>query len=426
MIFHCIEVQVEQMNVISWLILSVFVFPVLSAGQCLLDNEDVPFTVQRFITYGRDTTYDGRVVDLYLHLYRPQLDSPARKPFILWVHGGGFFGGNPEDMDALCRGYAAKGFVTASASYRLGFFSPPGFEPPAAYDEAEIIRAGYRAVQDIRSALRYCMAHADEWQIDINKIIIGGGSAGGITVLAAATMRQSWLRPIKTHAIDPVIIRGDTFPRPDLGPIEGKFHRNYRDTVHAVINIFGALPDTAFLHVAPPLHYFLYHQTLDPVVPCDKNKAYWPLPYIRDNYPSLAGSCAIAEFFNRHPERCLSSTPFIYPGTQHGVHDTRAFVDSLNAFLRNIVCDKVTNTNDRATTKATVVQFYTPKHPSVVKVPVAFRPQYWALYDLQGYCHGRGVLHDAKALLPSTHRPGLYLLVLYNDRGQTHAHKVWL
>lgn|GEM_PF-796135 len=418
--------KLEQMGVMRWFFLLILAMPAYAIGQCLLDNEDVPVTVQRFIPYGRDTAYDGSVVDLYLHLYRPQLDSPTRKPFILWVHGGGFFKGNPEDMDALCRGYAAKGFVTASASYRLGFFSPPGLEPPAAYDEAEIVRAGYRAVQDIRSALRFCMAHADEWQIDTNTIIIGGGSAGGITVLAAATMRDPRLRPIKTNAIDPVIINGDTFPRPDLGPIEGKFHRSYRDTVHAVINIFGALPDTAFLHLAPPLHYFLYHQTLDPIVPCNRDKAYWAVPYVRDNYPYLMGSCAIAEFFNRHPQRCLSYTPFIYPGPAHGLHDTNAFVDSLNAFLRNIVCDKITSTEKRSPSEHTILRFHTSKHSFAISIPSTFQPHYWILYDLEGDCLGRGSFHDTEASLPPVLRTGLFFIVLYDDQGQMLVRKIWL
>lgn len=104
--------------------------------------------VERDIPYGTALAYNGSTVNLQMNIWKPVGDSNTSRPIILWIHGGGFYGGNKNDMDAMAQWYAERGYVAATMSYRLGFYGNLLFGPPYTYDRSEIIRAIYRAVQD--------------------------------------------------------------------------------------------------------------------------------------------------------------------------------------------------------------------------------------------------------------------------------------
>ena len=94
-----------------------------------------------------------------VRLYQPQA-AAAPRPAILWVHGGGFIIGTPEQDEAhhiaLCRDL---GIVVAAVAYRLA----PTHSYPAPMD-------------DCYAALKWLHGQAD---IDPARIAIGGNSAGG-------------------------------------------------------------------------------------------------------------------------------------------------------------------------------------------------------------------------------------------------------
>lgn len=98
---------------------------------------------------------------LKLDLYVPEKgDGPY--PLIVWVHGGGWIGGDKNDCPTLNLGYGQRGYATASISYRLS---------PVAPFPAQI--------EDVKAAIRWLRAHAEEYKIDPNRIGAIGGSAGG-------------------------------------------------------------------------------------------------------------------------------------------------------------------------------------------------------------------------------------------------------
>ena len=112
---------------------------------------------------------------LVLDLYQPSGDTP--KPLILFIHGGGWVGGNTRHSGALenfplaIADLAAEGFVVASVEYRLSSEAPF----PA-------------ALQDVRAALRYLKENAGKYRIARDKVAVWGGSAGGqLAALAAAS-----------------------------------------------------------------------------------------------------------------------------------------------------------------------------------------------------------------------------------------------
>jgi acetyl esterase/lipase len=112
---------------------------------------------------------------LVLDLYRPDGETP--KPLILFIHGGGWVGGNTRHSGALenfplaLAQLASEGFVVASVEYRLSSEAPF----PA-------------ALQDVRTALRYLKDNSGKYRIDPHKVAVWGGSAGGqLAALAAAS-----------------------------------------------------------------------------------------------------------------------------------------------------------------------------------------------------------------------------------------------
>lgn len=126
----------------------------------------------------KNPLFGNRVESLKLDLYRPAGDACAKRPVILFIHGGWFQMGDRKGDAELCRRFARMGFVAASIEYRMapyGVFTPANFMTPA-----------YMASQDARAAVRWCRVHAATYAMDTSLVFVGGCSAGGYAALAAA------------------------------------------------------------------------------------------------------------------------------------------------------------------------------------------------------------------------------------------------
>ena len=131
------------------------------------------------IVYGSAQDQLGNIVDLKLDVYEPDGDTVARRPLIIWVHGGYFSGGDKTSVEIVDEAttFAEKGYVTASINYRL---SPDGCRPPLG---AECVQAIYDANADAQAAVRFLRSTATTYGIDPSRVAIGGSSAGAITAL---------------------------------------------------------------------------------------------------------------------------------------------------------------------------------------------------------------------------------------------------
>lgn len=98
---------------------------------------------------------------LKLDLYRPRVLRKA-VPAILLIHGGAWKSGDRSVYRPYCIKLAQRGYVAATASYRLSGEAPY----PA-------------AVQDVKCAVRWLRANAARLHIDPDQIAAMGGSAGG-------------------------------------------------------------------------------------------------------------------------------------------------------------------------------------------------------------------------------------------------------
>jgi acetyl esterase/lipase len=106
-----------------------------------------------------------------LRIYKPE-NTSTPTPVLLWMHGGGYVIGRPEQDDASCVQYVRDlGIIIVSVDYRCGHKHPF----PAGLD-------------DCYAALKWISSHADNLNIDPKRIAVGGNSAGSGLAAALAQL----------------------------------------------------------------------------------------------------------------------------------------------------------------------------------------------------------------------------------------------
>ncbi|MCB0277461.1 MAG: alpha/beta hydrolase [Calditrichaeota bacterium] len=141
--------------------------------------------------------------ELRLDLFQPA--DRAEKPFpaVLLVHGGGWRSGDKSHLVPMAQQLAQRGYVAASVAYRLS--------PEARYPAA---------VTDLKAALRWLRAHAEDFRIDTARIAILGCSSGAqLATLVGFT--------------------------PGMAKFEEGENPDYPSTVQAVVNIDGVVDFTS-------------------------------------------------------------------------------------------------------------------------------------------------------------------------------------
>lgn len=122
-------------------------------------------------------------LELELDLFVPKNQGPAKTPLVIYVHGGGFSGGDRTAGHQLARYLASQNIACASISYTL-YMKNKSFSCDGILTEK--IRAIQLAVSQLWLATDYLIDLEDELNIDSNKIFIAGSSAGAETVLHAS------------------------------------------------------------------------------------------------------------------------------------------------------------------------------------------------------------------------------------------------
>jgi len=95
-----------------------------------------------------------------LDIYLPKERSAEPVPLIVWIHGGGWEGGNKDGCPFAM--FATQGYVVASINYRL---SKHALYPAQ--------------LEDCQAALKWLRSKAKEFNVDPAKVGVGGASAGG-------------------------------------------------------------------------------------------------------------------------------------------------------------------------------------------------------------------------------------------------------
>lgn len=125
------------------------------------------YTAQIDVVYTKVGDWDGRM-DLYL---APKEKGPNK--IVINIHGGGWNHGTKEEQTGFST-FFKNGYSVANIEYRLtGQATAPA------------------AVEDTRCALIYLIKNAKTLNIDVNKIVIMGGSAGGHLALMGGLLANN-------------------------------------------------------------------------------------------------------------------------------------------------------------------------------------------------------------------------------------------
>jgi acetyl esterase/lipase len=110
-----------------------------------------------------------------MDLYTPAGDTNKNRPVIMWIHGGGFRPGNDKSQGyivRMAREFALRGYVCLSINYRVR--NNPKEDIEGTVNDA---------VSDAMIGLEWIRKNSEKYGISKEKIIVGGGSAGGMVAV---------------------------------------------------------------------------------------------------------------------------------------------------------------------------------------------------------------------------------------------------
>lgn len=212
-----------------------------AAGQ----QQDPPFRLPDGVDLKPDLVYaspGGR--DLRLDLYAPA-SGAGPFPAVVYIHGGGWSGGNKKAFSRQAAHMAANGFIGACIQYRLSGEA----KYPAAFDDA-------------KAAVAWMRANAAKYRLDASRIGAAGGSAGGHLV-AMLGMADLGIKAVAAFnpAVD-LVTGGKRNPDARSGPIYSFLGYTYAERPQVWEE---ASPSLHVTRGAPP--FLFLHGMADMTVP---------------------------------------------------------------------------------------------------------------------------------------------------------------
>ncbi len=301
-------------------------------GQCGPRYHEFMFasSVSSDIQYGQNDDVNGNNQNLTLDVYTPMGDTETSRPLVIIAHGGNFLGGSKTGADVvpLCEDLSKMGYVAASINYRLGMENFPFPGPDSADATEAVIRASHDAKASVRF-FRESFENGNPYGIDTSLIFYAGVSAGGFMALNVAYFDDMAEYPTYIDTVNSSGLNGG---------IEGlSGSPGYSSNVRGIINLCGAIRDTAWMKVGdvPVLNF---HGDQDGTVPFGSDEI-----VLLGAYPLLQvdGSESIAA---RADELGITNCFEIHEGEGHTPHvsDANYYDTTLNItrnFLVHFVCN---------------------------------------------------------------------------------------
>ncbi|MFS0654783.1 alpha/beta hydrolase [Bacillus sp. 179-C3.3 HS] len=152
-------------RIMKWLIFGAVIVGLLICAFFVFRlNQSQPMTNIHYT----DTKNKHQTLDMYMPKDQNE-KKQKRYPVMIYLHGGGWTGGDKNRVSSKADYFTDQGYVFVSMNYRL--------HPDAKVEQM---------ADDTASAIKWVKDHADQYQIDPSKINVMGHSAGGhLTALVA-------------------------------------------------------------------------------------------------------------------------------------------------------------------------------------------------------------------------------------------------
>jgi hypothetical protein len=384
------------------------------------------------VEYGVSTDFKGADYVVEMDISIPNNDTPPEcgRPLMIIVHGGAFYAGDKSDGYPLLlrEDFAQRGYVTASVNYRLGMFNThlavncnlEGWNCWNMTDTSEWYRAYYRAIQDIRAAIRYMVNEKEAYNINPDNIFLVGESAGGFIVLGAGFIddqseileeliseKEDVLPPNSIYESDCIqafglanSISDMNLNRPDLGAIEGELNLPVQDSfrIRGVGSFYGGAFNNIFeAHSVNSPALYLFHQPCDLIVPFHYNKLLAGYSTCATQFPSFCqhvinrsfiyGSNAITALIDDLATDDIPTSEYLFDNSGntyscleqvvnaslgcHAIDNYWQRTSNMASFFADQIVDCTVNSSSEFTTDTELVEIYPNPVKDVLNLRIA-------------------------------------------------------
>ncbi|MDF3055964.1 MAG: nlhH 1 [Rariglobus sp.] len=206
----------------------------------LAQDEEKPAATPATLPGAETFTFrDASPEPVRLHVFKSKgWKADDRRPAFIWFFGGGFVRGTPLQSASWAKRAAQLGMVGVAADYRT-------VERWPATNATE-------AVADARAALRWVQDHASELGVDPERVVVGGGSAGGhLALWTAITKTPPGLDDAEAPKFKPVALLLNC-PAADTSKASGMRGARFKsidpDAFSPLQNLDARMPPVLLIH----------------------------------------------------------------------------------------------------------------------------------------------------------------------------------
>lgn len=176
---HPDERRAKKKGRVMWGVLYLFAFLAAFGGSAVWKLKHDPFGGEFQVSWDdsvgrvyKDLVYGQGKANRF-DLYVPADNSKSSYGLIVYLHAGGFTGGDKSGDAGILTWLCSKGYVTAGINYTLA-----GDENPDA--------SVYSQSMEVKASIPFVVAEAEKLGYRIDEMAISGGSAGGCLALLYA------------------------------------------------------------------------------------------------------------------------------------------------------------------------------------------------------------------------------------------------
>lgn len=264
-----------------------------------------------------------------MDIYQPKGDTNAKRPLLIYIHGGAFYAGDKATPDCVdfCTHFAQKGYVAVSVNYRLA--NPLLFLA----NRSVQLDAVLKTMADVKSAIRYFTKDAattNMYKIDSNAVFVGGYSAGGV-----AALHTAWVTD--TSELDQELI---SIMKSGIKTFEGDAGNDgYGHKIKGIFSLAGALFKTAYANKGDVPAYLAHAKD-------DGTVSYECAPGLND--PRVVTLCGTGKIYPRldslniyFDTMVLETGGHGWPGLGNNSSDFKNAVDEIATFFYPLLLDNV-------------------------------------------------------------------------------------